>query len=40
MPSCVLTAHESRVVGILYNDWRDLLCCTTMDQAMEHAGVA
>ena len=33
-----LTAQESRVVAILYGDWRDLLRCTTIDQAMERAG--
>lgn len=34
-----LTAQESHVVAILYDDWRDLLRCTTIDQAMERAGV-
>jgi hypothetical protein len=34
-----LTARERRVVAILYDDWRDLLRCTTIDQAMERAGV-
>lgn len=40
MRSRTLTAQESRVVGILYDDWRDLLRCTTIDQAMERAGVS
>ncbi len=40
MPSCVLTGEESVIVGILYDDWRDLWRCTTIDQAMERAGVA
>ncbi len=35
-----LTAQESRVVEILYDDWRDLLRCSTIDQAMERAGVS
>lgn len=35
-----LTAQERRVVAILYGDWRDLLRCTTIDQAMERAGVS
>ncbi len=34
-----LTVQERRVVEILYDDWRDLLRCTTIDQAMERAGV-
>jgi hypothetical protein len=34
-----LTAQERRVVGILLDDWRDLLRCTTIDQAMERVGV-
>src|SRR5216684_2635366 len=34
-----LTA-ETRVVEILCDDWRDLVRCTTIDQAMERAGVA
>jgi hypothetical protein len=32
-----LNAQESRIVAILYNDWRNLLRCTTIDQAMERA---
>jgi hypothetical protein len=39
MRARTLTAQERRIVGILYNDWRDLLRCTTIDQAMERAGV-
>lgn len=39
MRSRTLTAEESRVVGILCDDWRNLLHCTTIDQAMERAGV-
>jgi hypothetical protein len=35
-----LTAEETQVVEILYRDWQDLLRCTTIDQAMERAGVA
>src|SRR5579875_2241129 len=35
-----LTAQESRVVEILYDDWRYLLRCSTIDQAMERAGVS
>jgi hypothetical protein len=35
-----LTAQERRIVAILYDDWRDLLRCTTIDQAMERSGVS
>lgn len=34
-----LTREEIRVVDILYNDWRDLLRCTAIDQAMARAGI-
>lgn len=34
-----LTAQERRVVEVLYADWRDLLRCTAIDQAMERAGM-
>lgn len=34
-----LTRKETRVVDILYNDWRDLLRCTAIDQAMARAGM-
>jgi hypothetical protein len=33
-----LTAEETRVVELLWDDWRDVLCCTSIDQAMERAG--
>jgi len=39
MRSRALTAVENRIVGILYDDWRDLLRRTTIDQAIERAGV-
>ena len=32
-----LTAEETRVVELLCDDWRDVLRCTTIDQAMERA---
>jgi len=40
MRSRALTAVESRIVGILYDDWRDLLRCTTIDQASRASGRA
>jgi hypothetical protein len=33
-----LTTQETRIVEILYEDWRELLRCTAIDQAMERAG--
>jgi hypothetical protein len=33
-----LTAEETRVVELLWDDWRDVLRCTSIDQAMERAG--
>lgn len=39
MRSRTLTAEESRVVGILYDEWRAPSHCTTIDQAMERAGL-
>jgi hypothetical protein len=35
-----LTAEETRVVEILLGDWRDLLQCTAIDQAMERVGIS
>src|SRR5882724_8800944 len=34
-----LTAEETRVVEVLLGDWRDLLRCTAIHQAMERVGV-
>src|SRR5260370_2893869 len=38
MDYCSLRTPEIRIVQILYEDWRDLLRCTAIDQAMERAG--
>ncbi len=35
----VPTTEETRVIEILLEDWRDLLRCTTIDQAMERVGM-
>ena len=34
-----LTAEEARVVEVLLGDWRDLLRCTAIHQAMERVGI-
>src|SRR5216684_4721471 len=34
-----LSAEEARVVEILHEDWRDLLRCTAIHQAMERIGL-
>jgi hypothetical protein len=34
-----LTAEETRVVDVLLGDWRDLLRCTAIHQAMERVGI-
>jgi hypothetical protein len=34
-----LTAEETRVVEVLLGDWRDLLRCTAIHQAMERVGI-
>ena len=34
-----LSAEEARVVEILHEDWRDLLRCTAIHQAMERVGL-
>jgi len=33
-----LTGEETRIVELLCDDWRDVLRCTTIDQAMERPG--
>jgi hypothetical protein len=40
MNASSLTTEEARVVGILCDDWRDLLRCTNIHQAMDRAGVS
>ncbi|HLH78118.1 MAG TPA: hypothetical protein VKV28_15045 [Candidatus Binataceae bacterium] len=35
----LLESEEARVLQILYDDWMDLLRCTTIDQAMERVRV-
>ncbi len=39
MDASFLTAEETRVVEILREDWRDLLRCTAIHQAMERVGL-
>jgi hypothetical protein len=39
MKATSLTAEERRVVEILREDWRDLLRCTAIHQAMERVGL-
>jgi hypothetical protein len=39
MESTSLTADESRVVDVLLEDWKDLLRCTSINQAMARVGV-
>src|SRR5215467_6253931 len=34
-----LTVEEHRVVEVLLEDWRDLLRCTAIHQAMERVGI-
>jgi len=35
----VPTPEDTRVIEVLLEDWRDLLRCTTIDQAMERVGM-
>ena len=39
MSGDALMTEEARVVEVLLGDWRDLLRCTAIDQAMERVGI-